>query len=363
MSMSLQYPGKLPDKEILSHKAQGRLMGPADFGSMDANALLLGDNFPILSRLRDTHKERVDLIYIDPPFGTGQSFSDNSQHIAYHDHLVDHEFLEFIRRRLFLMRELLSSQGSLYLHIDKKIGHYVKLILDEVFGRENFLNDITRIKCNPKNFSRKAYGNSTDMVLLYAKERGQHIWNEQREPLSEEQIRRLFPKQDPKRGPYTTHPLHAPGETRQGDTGKSWKGRIPPKGRHWRYRREVLDDLEDQGLIEWSPTGNPRKRFFAKDHKGQKLQDFWEFKDKGKSFVTYPTQKNLDMLKRIILQSSLPGSIVLDAFAGSGSTLIAAEQMDRKFIGIDVSEVSHSVVQKNFDLHGIPLNIWTFTED
>ena len=363
MEIELHFPGKDSVEDILAHSARGKFSGPQAFTEFQANSLFFGDNFPILSLLRKTHQERIDLIYIDPPFGTGQSFRDGSREVAYHDQLIDHEFLGFIRKRLIMMRELLSTQGSLYLHIDKKIGHYVKLVLDEVFGRENFLNDITRIKCNPKNFGRKAYGNSTDMILLYAKEKGHHIWNEEREPLSEEQIQRLFPKHDPQKGRYTTHPLHAPGETIKGDTGQEWRGMAPPKGRHWRYNREKLDDLESAGLIEWSPTGNPRKRFFAKDHKGQKLQDFWEYKDKGKTQVSYPTEKNLDMLKRIILQSSVPGSMVLDAFAGSGSTLIAAEQMSRKFIGIDVSDVSHSVIQKNLALHGIPLHIWTYMPD
>ena len=362
MNIELQYPGKRPAEEILSQCYSGTLSGTTVFQASVKRALLFGDNQPILSLLRATHTASIDLIYIDPPFGTGQSFSNGSQLIAYHDTLVDHAFLEFLRQRLILLYELLSPQGSLYLHIDKKVGHYVKLILDEVFGRENFLNDITRVKCNPKNFSRRAYGNSTDMILLYAKDRDQHIWNEQREPLSEEQIRRLFPKQDPQKGPYTTHPLHAPGRTQKGDTGQPWKGLTPPKGRHWRYKRKTLDALEDKGLIEWSPTGNPRKRFFAKDHKGQKLQDFWEYKDRGKTLVSYPTEKNLDMLKRIILQSSHPGSIVLDAFAGSGSTLIAAHELERNFMGIDASPVAQQAICENFEKCGITVNSWEYLE-
>ncbi|MEM6628972.1 MAG: site-specific DNA-methyltransferase [Bacteroidota bacterium] len=362
MNIELQYPGKRPADEILSEVYPGTLLGKSPLQSSVSRALLFGDNQPILSLLRTTHRATIDLIYIDPPFGTGQSFTNGAQHLAYHDTLVDHDFLEFLRQRLILMRELLSPQGSLYLHIDKKVGHYVKLLLDEIFGRENFLNDITRVKCNPKNFSRRAYGNSTDMILLYAKDRDQHIWNEQREPLSEDQIHRLFPKHDPQKGPYTTHPLHAPGKTQKGDTGQPWKGLIPPRGRHWRYKRETLDALEDQGLIEWSPTGNPRKRFFAKDHKGQKLQDFWEYKDKGKTLVSYPTEKNLDMLKRIILQSSHPESIVLDAFAGSGSTLIAAHELGRNFIGIDASSLAKHAIQENFEKYRIEVATWRYEE-
>ena len=362
MNMELHYPGKRPREEVLAYSPSGTFCGDTPFTPTADYTLLLGDNFPVLSSLRNSHTRAVDLIYIDPPFGTGRVFPNGSAEIAYPDQLVDQEFLEFLRVRLILMRELLSDRGSIYLHIDKKVGHYVKIILDEVFGRENFLNDITRIKCNPKNFARKAFGNSTDMVLLYARHRDRHIWQEQREPLTPGQIQRLFPKHDPEKGPYTTHPLHAPGETHNGDTGQSWRGLRPPKGRHWRYKREVLDELDAQGLIEWSPTGNPRKRFFAREHKGQKLQDFWEFKDKGASLVSYPTQKNPELLKRIISQSSLPDSLVLDAFAGSGSTLIAAHQLGRRFIGIDQSEAAAQTILKNFAKHQVEASVWAYRE-
>ena len=153
--------------------------------------------------------------------------------IAYTDTLVGEVFLEFLRERLIIARELLSKQGSIYLHIDYKIGHYVKTIMDEIFGRENFRNDITRIKCNPKNFSRKAYGNIKDLILFYSKT-NTPIWNEPFIPYSEEDIERLYKKVDENGQYYTTVPLHAPGETKDGVTGGEFKGIKPPKGRHWR---------------------------------------------------------------------------------------------------------------------------------
>jgi adenine-specific DNA-methyltransferase len=228
--------------------------------------------------------------------------------------------------------------------------------MDEVFGYKNFINDITRIKCNPKNFSRKAYGNFSDMILFYAKNRDKQIWNDIKEPLSEDDIDRLYKKKHKKYGPYTTHPIHAPGETDDGDTGKEWKGMMPPKGRHWRYSRKELTRLDDAGLIEWSATGNPRKIVFAKDHDGKKVQDVWEFKDRGKSYVDYPTQKNQDLLERIILNSSQEDSLVLDCFAGSGSTLIAANKHNRKWIGMDNSEYSIKTVRNTFHDRGIKAN-------
>ncbi len=341
----LQYPGKASASSLVAYQPQGTLEAVSQGES--PNRLYFGDNLPILSLLQADWTGKIDLIYIDPPFGTGQTFAKPDEAVAYTDQSPDYHFLEFLRQRLWFMRQLLSERGSIYLHIDKKIGHYVKLIMDEVFGYANHLNDLTRIKCNPKNFSRKAYGNYSDMILYYAKNRDQQIWQEQLEALTEKEIPTLFPKQDPDRGPYTTHPLHAPGTTQNGDTGLPWRGMNPPKGRHWRYARQVLEELDEQGLIEWSPQGNPRKKVFAREHKGKKIQDVWEFKDKGRSYASYPTEKNHDLLRRIILHSSLPESYVLDAFAGSGGTLLTAAQLGRNWIGIDESPEARRVIEQN----------------
>lgn len=326
------------------------------------NTFFWGDNLHVLKQLMPKIRGKVDLIYIDPPFGTGQTFSDLDDNEAYEDTLVNSEFLSFLRDRLYLLKECLSKQGSIYLHIDKKIGHYVKVVMDEVFGYKNFINDITRIKCNPKNFSRKAYGNYSDMILFYAKNKDQQIWNDIKEPLSENDVKRLFKKKHEKQGRYTTHPIHAPGETDDGDTGKAWKGMKPPKGRHWRYSRKELTRLDEEGLIEWSSTGNPRKIVFAKDHKGKKIQDVWEFKDRGKSYVDYPTQKNQDLLERIILNSSKEDSLVLDCFAGSGSTLMAANKHKRKWIGVDNSEYSLKTVRNIFGENEVEANFIKLVE-
>ncbi|MBZ0243232.1 MAG: site-specific DNA-methyltransferase, partial [Bacteroidales bacterium] len=296
----LEYPDKADEFEILFGNETGNFKELEINHKAKENKFIFGDNFYVLRKLLDTHRSRIDLVYIDPPFGTGQNFNSIDEDAAYSDTLIESEFLELLRKRLFLLRELMSAQASIYLHIDKKIGHYVKIIMDEVFGQRNFINDITRIKCNPKNFSRNAYGNYSDMILYYAKNRDKQIWNDITEPMSKTKREELFPKFNAKLGFYTTNPIHAPGRTVDGDTGLEWKGLMPPKGRHWRYSRAVLDSLDAKGLIEWSATGNPRKIVLAKEHKGFKIQDVWEFKDKGMSYVDYPTQKNFDLLERII---------------------------------------------------------------
>jgi len=345
---TLQYSDKSDEFEVVHGIFHGELRKVGKYSNQTSNMFIFGDNFFVMKKLLETHSRRIDLVYIDPPFGTGQDFNSIDEHSAYSDKLADSEFLEFIRKRLFLLRQLMSDSGSIYLHIDKKIGHYVKIVMDEVFGYQNFINDITRIKCNPKNFARNAYGNYSDMILYYAKNRDCQIWNDIKEPMSDEKRKELFPKKHSQLGYYTTNPIHAPGKTVIGDTGLEWKGLKPPKGRHWRYSREALDELDNQGLIEWSNNGNPRKIVLAREHKGFKIQDVWEFKDKGLSYVEYPTQKNFDMLERIIRNSSNEDSIVLDCFAGSGSTLRVADKLGRKWIGIDNSTHSFDVIKKNF---------------
>ncbi len=223
--------------------------------------------------------------------------------------LINATFLSFLKQRLYLLKRFLSERGSIYVHIDKKIGHYVKVLMDEVFGYKNFVNDITRITCNPKNFRRKAYGNVTDMILYYVKQKERQIWNDIKEKLNKEEIERLFPKQYPEYGRYTTTPIHASGETKDGDTGLEWKGLKPPHGRHWRYTRAELTALDRDGKIEWSPSGNPRKMVFARDHNGKKLQDVWEMKNRSLSYTEYPTEENIKY--RSALSGIHPGLTVL----------------------------------------------------
>jgi adenine-specific DNA-methyltransferase len=345
--MRLQYEGKREPQQIVQSIFPAMLQVVAGAGA--ANKLILGENRAVLKALLDKYAGKVGLVYIDPPFATNSHFrvsadransvsSSKLDPIAYSDRLVGPAYLEFLRERLLLLRELLSDNGSIYLHIDYKIGHYVKVLMDEVFGPENFRNDITRIKCNPKNFSRKGYGNIKDMILFYGKSDAA-TWREARRPLSEEQAARLFKKVDGGGRRYTTVPLHAPGETARGKTGRAWRGVSPPKGRHWRSAPDVLDLLDRQGLIEWSSSGVPRKRIYLDEGVGQKVQDIWEFKDPQRP--KYPTEKNLDMLKLIVSASSSEGDLILDCFCGSGTTLVAANELGRTWIGVD--ELEHAI--------------------
>lgn len=220
------------------------------------------------------------------------------------------------------------------------------MLMDEVFGLDNFLNDIARIKSNPKNFNRPAYGNQRDMVLFYAKNKGKNIYNNITQSFTDAELADKFKKVDADGRRYNTVPVHAPGETTSGNTGGYWRDMLPPKGRHWRTSPAELEKMDAAGLIEWSKTGNPRIKKYADEHKGKKIQDIWDYRDPA--YPLYPTEKNLDMLKLIVRQSSHEGSLVMDCFAGSGSTLLAADLTGRRWLGIDRSDISAKVVKERF---------------
>jgi adenine-specific DNA-methyltransferase len=351
--VELYYPGKKTVRENLDNTPGCELYGEISTN----NILIKGENITVLQRLRENYANKIDLIYIDPPFSTNTTFTigekrvstismSNDDDVAYSDNLKGFDFIEFIRERLIIARELLSDVGSIYLHIDYKIGHYIKIIMDEVFGIENYRNDIARIKCNPKNFYRKAYGNIKDMILFYSKTK-EVIWNDPKLPFNEKDKEKLFKKIDKNGRAYTTIPLHAPGETKDGATAGLFKGLKPPKGRHWRCDPRELEELDSVGLIEWSPNGNPRKIIYADEKNGKKMQDIWEFKDY--QYPDYPTEKNIDLLKTIISASSNEKSVVMDFFCGSGTTLIAAQELNRNWIGIDNSEQAIKIVIKKLN--------------
>ena len=317
-----------------------------------------GDNLEGLRRLVPLGI-MVDLVYIDPPFATNNDFLIDTDRanaisasgkVAYSDKTLGARYLDGLRLRLRAIRDVMSPFGSVYVHIDVKMEHHVRLLMDDVFGAQNFRNSITRIKCNPKNFDRYSYGNIKDTILFYSMSPNRITWNPQKEPMSFDDIERLYPLVDDEGRRYTTTPLHAPGVTVNGATGQAWRGMMPPAGRHWRYPPQKLDELDAAGMVAWSATGNPRKIRYANDPDGEddmpsKLpQDVWVYKDPQRA--VYPTQKNEDMLERIILTSSDVGDTVLDCYAGSGGALLQAHRLGRRFIGMDNSDAAQQVIER-----------------
>ncbi|TRO78718.1 site-specific DNA-methyltransferase [Desulfuromonas acetexigens] len=365
----LTWVGKRPLRSVTAFPAQHvETFSPADVGAIhespvwkdwpaaypQGGLLFHGDNKEVLGHLlANGFRGKVKLIYIDPPFDSGADYVRKVQlrggaatakidgesyalgeQIQYTDIWANDNYLQFMYERLMLLRELLAEDGSIYLHCDQRKQHHLRCILDEIFGSDSFRNQISRIKCNPKNFERTAFGNIHDIVFFYAK--GQNnTWNDQVEELDSEDMERLFGKTTEDGKKYTTVALHASGE-RKGPTGEPWRGIKPPPGRHWAYVPEMLDKFDDDGRIEWSSTGNPRLILYAEDQGNRRVQDVWTMKDP--IYSIYPTEKNNDLLCRIIHASTRPGDLILDCFIGSGTTAAVAQKLGRRWIGCDINK-------------------------
>lgn len=338
MSFRLEYEGKSSLENILATEP-AKLQYVFKVPGQPTNRLIYGDNQRVLrALLNDDIAGKVSLVYIDPPYATGANFTSRKQDHAYKDLLGGAEYLEFLRHRLILLRELLAEHGSIYVHLDENMAFPVKVLMDEIFGYKNFRNWITRKKCNPKNYTRNQYGNISDYILFYTKT-DKYIWNQPFNLWTEETANREYPYVEEATGRhYKKVPVHAPG-VRNGATGQKWRGMMPPPGKHWQYTPATLDQMDAKGEIYWSPTGNPRRKVYLDNSKGIPIQDIWlDFKDAHNQNIKitgYPTEKSPELLKRIIMASSNPGDLVLDAFAGSGTTPAVAEDLGRAWIAID----------------------------
>lgn len=339
MSFRLEYEGKSPIEDILTTEP-AKLQCVFRVPGQPVNRLIYGDNRRTLRTLLDDDDiaGKVCLVYIDPPYATGANFASRKQDHAYQDLVGGAEYLEFLRCRLILMRELLAEHGSIYVHLDENMAFPVKVLMDEIFGYKNFRNWITRKKCNSKNYTRNQYGNISDYILFYTKT-DKYVWNQPFELWTEETANREYSYVEEETGRrYKKVPIHAPG-VRNGATGQEWRGMMPPPGKHWQYTPATLDQMDAKGEIYWSPTGNPRRKVYLDNSKGIPIQDIWlDFKDAHNQNIKitgYPTEKKPELLKRIIMASSNPGDLVLDAFAGSGTTPAVAEELGRAWIAID----------------------------
>ncbi len=338
-AISLSYPGKKDESTILQHQppsVQTIRRGDGD------NRLYYGDNLDVLAHLAQDSSvcSQVRLIYIDPPFATNKVFKSRARKDAYHDLRSGADYLEFIRERLVFLRELLADDGSIYVHLDSNMAFYVKTLMDEVFGRDNMRNVITRRKCNPKNYTRNQYSNIADYILFYAKSTN-YVWNRAYQDWTPERIASEYQYVEEETGRrYKKVPVHAPGE-RNGATGQPWRDRHPPPGKHWQYPPSVLDEMDARGEIYWSPTGNPRRKIYLDQSPGVPVQDIWldvrDAHNQNIKITGYPTEKPPALLRRIINASSNAGDLVLDCFAGSGTTLAVASELDRRWIGVDSS--------------------------
>lgn len=357
--VTLNYPGKMDELAILENRNAKFLKvceeDIIDSNSILSNSLIWSDNWLALNRLVAEGK-KAKLIYLDPPYATGMGFSSRTNEHAYDDCLTEAAYLEFMRRRLILMREILDDDGTIYIHIGHQMLGELKFLLDEIFGRERFINLITRRKCSSKNSTKNNFANLNDYILCYSKGKN-YIWNRPLKKPDAEWLAKEYPKTDCK-GQYKLVPIHAPG-IRNGATGGEWRGMMPPPGKHWQYIPEKLDLLDAAGDIHWSKTGNPRRKVYLTDDKSIGYTDYWEeFRDAHHQSILvtgYPTEKNFNMMKLIVGASSNPGDLVIDPFCGSGSTLHAASVMERNWIGIDESLFAARTVMNRFANGRVPM--------
>ena len=348
------------------------------------NALVYGDNLLAMAALlaggRDTEslQSKVDMVYIDPPFDSKADYRTKItlpdteiqqspsiiEQFAYSDTWADGSasYLRMITPRLVLIRELLSSVGSLYIHIDRSVGPYVKIIADEIFGRYNFENEIIWRRTTSRGGS-EYYNHVHDNILFYTKS-GCGIWNQQHTPYSNEYIDNQFRKVDAEGRRFRESPLTAPGR-RDGDSGRPWKGVDPNqmgKGRHWAVPgflrhmisaeaqcnvQKSLDELEALGRIVWAKDGEGRPNVvqYTDDLPGVELQSIWT--DIGlETGPEYDTRKPERLIERLIASSSNKDSIVADFFVGSGTTAAVAERLGRRWIVSDLGKPACMISRK-----------------
>ncbi len=374
----LIYEGKGRREDIIAGTPEAPFQLVRQFNEDNAfpdgwrNMLIYGDNLMALKEVyvdqrgpnRYGTRQRIKLIYIDPPFATKQDFMKDKEK-AYRDKVIGAEFIEFLRKRLILLREILADDGSIYVHLDTKKGHYLKAVLDEVFDETNFRNEIIWKRQSAHNDAGKC-GAIHDTILFYTKG-AQWIWNDVRMPVSDEYVQQFFDQVELKSGRrYARGDLTAAGVTRDGESGKPWRGvDVSAKGRHWAIPEDVierlgidkslsvqkkLDALDEGEALHWPKKGVPRLKRFADEVGGVSLQDVWTdiklIHNQSSERLGYPTQKPEEIAARIIRASSNENDIVLDAFAGSGTTAAVAEKLNRRWIAIDCGKLALYTIQK-----------------
>ncbi len=358
----LGYEGKRAAREILAIQPvelvllSKPLSDRTSTNELD-NRLYFGDNLQVLATLLADAKihGRVNLIYIDPPYATQSVFQSRSQVDAYSDFLVGAHYIEFVRERLILLRELLAENGSIYVHLDDKMAFHIKVVMDDIFGRRNFRNWITRKKCNPKNFTRKAYGNVSDYVLFYTKS-DKYTWNRPFETWTPDRAKKEYQYVEEGTGRRYKRVPNSRSWSTQRRNGQDLARHEPASRQTLAVSPRVLDEMDAKGEIYWSLNGNPRRKIYLDESSGVPVQDIWlDFRDAHNQNIAitgYPTEKNHDLVARIVEASSNPGDLVLDCFAGSGTTLAVASQLKRHWIGVDNSIEAISTILHRFS-HGM----------
>ena len=342
---------------------------------IENRTIFTGDNLDIMPGM---DSESVDLIYLDPPFNSnrhyqapvgskaaGAAFKDAwtfedtdeawwgliaEEHPALYKIIDavgaignsgDKSYLIYMAMRILEMHRILKSTGSIYLHCDDTMGHSLKLVMDAIFGKTYFANDITW-KRTTAHSDGKRFGRNTDTLLFYHKSRS-FTWNPQFEPYGDEYLAR-FKHQDSNGRRWTDDNLSAKGLS-GGGYEYSYKG----ASSLWRLPESRMKELDAQNRLHFTSRGGIRLKRYLDEAKGLPLQSAWNdispINSQAKEKTGYPTQKPLALLERIIKVSSNEGDMVFDPFCGCATTLIAAEKENRQWIGIDISPKAVDLVR------------------
>jgi len=360
---------------------------------LNENTLFYGDNLPILRQY--IPDESVDLVYLDPPFNSQRTYNvlfkyesgeeseaqiaafDDTWHweqtteATYHELVTqapDHvsrmiaalrdfigtnqmmAYLVMMAARLLELHRVLKPTGSLYLHCDPTASHYLKIILDTIFGNSNFRSEIVWKRSSAHSDAKqgaKQPGRIHDVIFFYTKSSSWQ-WNVVYTKYDDEYVKTNYRHIEERTGRYfksTDLTAAKPG----GDTLYEWKGHKPPEGRFWAYSKENMEKFEAEGRIYYSRTGRPRLKQYLDEMPGVSLQDMWidvsPISAHAGERLGYPTQKPLALLERIIEASSNPGDIVLDPFCGCGTSIAAAQKLGRRWIGIDITHLSIALMK------------------
>ena len=358
---------------------------------MNANLLYYGDNLDVLRR--HVKDESVDLVYLDPPFNSNASYNvlfaehgakSSAQISAFEDTwrwddaaAFDYQqtveqggrvadalrafrtllgtsdmlaYLSMMAPRLVELRRVMKPSATIYLHCDPTASHYLKLLMDAVFGTEQFLNDVSW-KRTGTHSSANRWGPVHDVLLVFARVAGRHKWNRPYVPLSEAYRASHYSMTDAEGRHYAHGELTAPG-IRHGRSGEPWRGfDVASLGRHWMTTVDRLDELDTEGRIYFPPDSAnwPRLIRHEDEGKGRALGDVWEdippINMRARERLGYPTQKPETLLDRILEASTSEGDLVLDPFCGCGTTISSAQRLRRRWIGIDITHLAIGLIR------------------
>lgn len=341
------------------------------------NRLVYGDNLLAMAALlagdenTPSMRGKVDLIYIDPPFDSKADYRTKVvlpgveleqrpmviEQFAYSDMWADGtaSYLAMITPRVILMRELLAEMGSLYVHLDWHVGHYVKLILDEIFGRSNFQNEIIWKRTSARSDS-ETYNHIHDVIYFYSKTENVHFETQYQE-YDQAYVEGAYRNIEEGSGRrYTLSDLMAAG-TRNGSSGLPWRGIDPnARGNHWKFQISKLEELDAAGRIAWPKKvgGVPRYKRYLDEMKGVPLQSIWSdvwtdispVASQSSERLDYSTQKPSELLVRIIESSCPRAGLVADFNGGSGTTAAVAEKLGRRWITTDLGKPACMIMRK-----------------